>query len=281
MGLVFKDYGDKLFPNGIPKQFKDDLLKIEDVDNGIGNNFHVISNLVANMNPTWDSKQNPDQAFLDAVNFVQEHYVEQYIEKGYLPEQEQEILETKNEELHQVHAEATERARNIIHDAMANPSEEVAKGVVVLPQANLPWLNVVCEDPDAKFIVEPSSREGYCLQAVPPVPGSFDQRLPFPEVWVSNNPEGATYVADTHYFAAFDTQDHAIAAVNDIMQVYEQQKENVLDNIEAGSSPEDVPKEFQNDIDVVIAAVRNDPDEIQFAADFLKENAEVLEVVNE
>ena len=54
-----------------------------------------------------------------------------------------------------------------------------------------------------------------------------------------------------------------IEAVNDIMQAYEQQKENVLDNIEAGSSLENVPSEFRNNIDVVIATVRNNPEELQ------------------
>ena len=122
---------------------------------------------------------------------------------------------------------------------------------------------------------------GYNLQAVPPQPESFEKRIPLPEEWLAEKPEGASFVHQGLFIAAFDTREHAIEAVNDIMRTYEQQKENVLDNIEQGLSLEDVPKEFQNDIDVVIAAVRNDPDEIQFAADFLKENPEVLEAVNE
>ena len=67
--------------------------------------------------------------------------------------------------------------------------------------------------------------------------------------------------------------------MQDVIRAYEQQKENILTSIKKGSSLEDVPKEFQNDIDVVITAVQNNPEELQFAPNFLKENAEVLRAV--
>ena len=64
IGLVLNDFGDKIFPNGIPEQFHDDIMRIEDADNGLGSSdSHVISNLVHYMNPTWDSKENTNQAF--------------------------------------------------------------------------------------------------------------------------------------------------------------------------------------------------------------------------
>ena len=63
------------------------------------------------------------------------------------------------------------------------------------------------------------------------------------------------------------------------MHYYNERKRDVLENIYEGSSLEDVPAEYKKDIDVVIAAIHNDPSELQFASDFLKENPEVLEAV--
>ena len=63
------------------------------------------------------------------------------------------------------------------------------------------------------------------------------------------------------------------------MHYYNERKRDVLENIYEGSSLEDVPAEYKKDIDVVIAAIHNDPSELQFASDFLKESPEVLEAV--
>ena len=93
IGLVLRDFDDRIFPDGVSEQLQNDIQRIEDADNGIGSSdFHVISNLVHYMNPTWDSKENPNQAFENAVHFVQDNYIEPYMEKGYLTEKEQEVL---------------------------------------------------------------------------------------------------------------------------------------------------------------------------------------------
>ena len=200
------------------------------------------------------------------------------MEKGYLTEKEQSLLDDKNEELQQVFEESKEKARDIIENVMNHLPEGVANGIVILPQF-VPWNDVVCEDPDAKFVVFPSNRGGYNLQAVPPTPESFEQRIPLPEAWLENKPKGATFVHQGRFFAAFDTKDHAIGAADEIMHYYNERKRDVLENIYEGSSLEDVPAEYKKDIDVVIAAIHNDPSELQYASDFLKEHPEVLEAV--
>ena len=154
IGLVLRDFDDRIFPDGVSEQLQNDIQRIEDADNGIGSSdFHVISNLVHYMNPTWDSKENPNQAFENVVHFVQDNYIEPYMEKGYLTEKEQELLDKKCEELEQIYEESKEKAKNIVVDAMNHIPEGVANGVVVLPQY-APWNDVICEDPDAKFVIK-------------------------------------------------------------------------------------------------------------------------------
>ena len=302
-GLVFKDFGHQLFEHEIPKTFAADIMQIDDEANNVsGHEHHIISDIVSNMYPHLDSYKDMDEAFMEAVDLVQYHYVEPYIIYGYLPETEQQYLNSRYEDLHMDYEKSVERAREMIEKMKDDQPENVANGFVILPEANLP-MEGLCEDPNIKFVIAPFGPEAFCIQTVPTSPNSSEPRYPLPENWLAQNPlellsnktedllmdnsdiyllykpNGMSSISQDRDFAIFETKEYAIEAVQDVIRAYEQQKENILKSIEKGSSLEDVPKEFQNDIDVVITAVQNNPEELQFAPNFLKENAEVLRAV--
>lgn len=134
------------------------------------------------MNPTWDSDKNPDEAFKCAVVTA-------------LP-----ILEAV---IAKIGAESA--AADLVESA---PTLE--KGaIVVLPQY-APWQNTVIPREEARFVIHPSNRGGFMLNAVPPsLDEMFKQRISIS--WV-DAPEGCTFTHKAQFCASFDTQEHAIAA---------------------------------------------------------------------
>lgn len=167
-GLIWRDFGHKLVSCEQAWAFVDQELiaGIDAVDNGVlpGVDYPVkpasVSNLISGFNPNWDSEQKPDDAFLEAVSFAQ----------GVLARAI-------------ASAESKARAKDIV-DAAIEASENQ---IIVLPQF-APWQEYVLASTDAKaadalYVVFPSNRGGYSIQAIPDAIGSFENRKPLPEAW--------------------------------------------------------------------------------------------------
>lgn len=167
-GLIWRDFGRALVSSKEAWAFVDQELiqGIDAVDNGVypGVDYpakaSTISNLISEFNPTWESREIPDQAFLEAVEFA----------SGVLDR----AIKS---------AEAKAEARAYIEDAI----EYSRFGVIVL-EKYIPWQEYVIgsENPKAArtlYVVFPSNRGGYNVQAIPDAVGSFGNRKPLPESW--------------------------------------------------------------------------------------------------
>ncbi len=186
-GLIWREYGRRLVSCEEAWSFVDQELiqGIDAVDNG---NFPgvdypaklaTISNLISGFNPDWDSEQKADDAFLEAVAFAQ----------GVLAR----AIRS---------AESKVRAKALVDTAIVASEERI----IILPQF-APWREYVLTSTDAKaiealYVVFPSNRGGYNVQAIPDTIGSFGNRKPLPEAWrglPANDLQAASGVADANF----------------------------------------------------------------------------------
>ena len=186
-GLIWRDFGHKLVSCDQAWTVVDQELiqGIDAVDNGVlpGVDYPAkpasVSNLISGFNPDWDSEQKPDDAFIEAVSFAQ----------GVLAR----AISS---------AESKARAKALVDAAI-----EASEGqIIALPQF-APWQEYVLtsEDPkatEALYVVFPSNRGGYNVQAIPDAIGSFGNRKPLPEAWrgvPANDLQAVSGVADANF----------------------------------------------------------------------------------
>lgn len=175
-GLIWKEYGHKLVestsnPEFIWKTIDRELIQgVDATDNGAmprGENTipcMSICGAISSFNPTWDSSEDSDEAFLRAVKFAEtifDNVMASAISKA--------------------------NAQSLVTEAIENSSD----GIMVLKQF-APWQNIVFHSKNPKandilFVVFPSKRGGYNWQCVPNTPGGFDQRKPVPSSWKGLN----------------------------------------------------------------------------------------------
>lgn len=186
-GLIWRDFGKKLVSCEQAWAFVDQELiqGIDAVDNGAlpGVDYPAkpatISSLISGFNPEWDSEVKPDDAFLEAVSFAQ----------GVLARAI-------------ASAESKARAKALVDTAIGASEERI----IILPQF-APWQEYVLTSTDAKaadalYVVFPSNRGGYNVQAIPDAIGSFGNRKPLPEAWrgvPANNLQAVSGVADANF----------------------------------------------------------------------------------
>lgn len=167
-GLIWRDFGRELVSCDEAWAFVDQefIAGIDAADNGVLPSIDYpvkpasISNLISVFNPDWDSEIKPDNAFLEAVNFAQ----------GVLARAI-------------ASAESKARAKALVDEAIGASEGQI----IVLPRF-APWQEYVLtsDDPkaaDALYVVFPSNRGGYNVQAIPDAVGSFGNRKPLPEAW--------------------------------------------------------------------------------------------------
>lgn len=186
-GLIWRDFGRKIVSCDEAWNFVDQELiqGIDAVDNGACPKIDypakpaTISNLISGFNPEWDSDIKPDNAFLEAVSFAQ----------GVLARAI-------------ASAESKARAKALVDTAIGASEERI----IILPQF-APWQEYVLTSTDAKaadalYVVFPSNRGGYNVQAIPDAIGSFGNRKPLPEAWrgvPANDLQAVSGVADANF----------------------------------------------------------------------------------
>lgn len=177
-GLVWKEYGLKILFSTFNDASDDEIKFIFDYidksliqgvdayDNGVlpkadypaqSMNF---SEIIRNFNPTWNSEETSDMAFVQAVNFAEVIF--------------DKLIET---------AHAKSKATSIIEEAISNSN----RGIMTLPQ-KLDWQDAFfsSENPKAKeinYVIFPSNREDYKVRCVPDELNGFGQRMPLPVKW--------------------------------------------------------------------------------------------------
>jgi uncharacterized UPF0160 family protein len=172
VGLIWRDFGRKALPRLVPGIGEDVLesvwqdidatfiVAIDQADNGVATASQShLALLIEAFNPTWDSGQSYDDAFLEAADFA----------RGILVRA-----------CRQVYAEA--KALSLV---MAAARQAQDPRLIVLDR-KLPWEKAVFEGglSNLLFVIYPNEdlTAWYC-RTIPPEPNSFGQRLSLPESW--------------------------------------------------------------------------------------------------
>lgn len=172
VGLIWKEYGHQIVENTANPELvwelidRDLIQGVDATDNGampkpeseLSN--MSFSNIISGFNPTWDSNEDSDEAFIKAVEFAETVFENTL----------------KN-------ATAKAKAQKIVEEAIEKSQEHI----MVLEQF-VPWQEFVFSSENAKasevqFVVFPSNRGGYNWQCVPDVLGGFGQRKTVPSEW--------------------------------------------------------------------------------------------------
>lgn len=90
-------------------------------------------------------------------------------------------------------------------------------GVVILPEF-MPWQNIICQTDDVKFVIYPSNRGGYNLQAVPIQLGRRGLRIPIPTDLPEIYPGECTFVHQAGFLASFESAECALYAARKLIK---------------------------------------------------------------
>lgn len=173
---------------------KNILSTIAAYDNGEGarDNYNLC-NIIGDFCPSWNSTKTMDDAFFkDMIPFM----------KGVLKRYCDRIV-------------ASLEAEDMVTEAIS----KMENGIVVLPRF-APWQTYVTKNNDAKWVVYPSIRGGWNVQGVTIAFNTNETRANLPKEWYGKSGaeaarfcEGMTFCHNSGNLAAFDTAEHAIAAV--------------------------------------------------------------------
>ena len=187
--LVF-DLFDKSFVTGIDAIDNGQVERTDDVQ------VMTVSGVISAFNPNWDEKANADDSFMKAVEFAElifDNALNSAISKA--------------------------KAKTGVESAI----EASANGIMSLDEF-MPWQEYLFNSTNEKadgilYVVFPSNRGGYNVNAVPDAPGSFVQRKSLPESWAGLNGsqlsevcgiEGATFCHPARFICGAATFEDAM-----------------------------------------------------------------------
>ena len=180
-GKLWRAFGPQLTSQRVVDKVDEILVQpIDATDNGMDRN--MLSSAIGGFNPTWDSEESPDACFFMAVEFAKSI-----------------LFNTLKQEESKVKAEELLSAG--IKDSVGR--------LVILPRY-VPFSEAYIKEP-VDFVVFPSNRGGYNLQAVPSGEGMSSKVL-LPESWLTDQVAGMTFVHKGRFIASFDTLDSAVSA---------------------------------------------------------------------
>lgn len=166
-GLLWREFGESILKEGCGAQqaaeeagrFDEHFIQPLDADDntGCGNQ---LAGVISAFNPSWDSSQEPDECFLEAVNFAAV------------------ILKKKLDGIFSV-----QRAREFVESALA----KAENAIVFLPRF-APWKKVLIPS-EAEFVIYPSQRGGYNAQVIPADFETKEVKCNFPEEWAGKTEE--------------------------------------------------------------------------------------------
>lgn len=161
-GLLWEQFGTELLSEEDAEDFDENFIQpIDQSDNTSEEN--LISCLIADFLPTWqETPGHMDEIFWEAVRFAQA------------------ILERR---IRQVQADR--EAYEIVYQKASQCSD----GILYLEQA-VPWKEALQKhDKDILYVIYPSLRGGYNIQAVPDREDKAALRHPFPAGWRGASPQ--------------------------------------------------------------------------------------------
>ena len=158
-GLLWREFGTTILSAGEAARLDERLIQPIDLDDNTGCGG-VLSDMIADFNPCWDSGQDADQRFDQAVELARQ------------------ILQNRLDNVL-----AIGRAYKVVRAAL-NRMED---NVVVL-DTYCPWKPFLPKT-RAKFVVYPSQRGGWGAQCVPFHDSKGTLKCPFPQAWAGKSPE--------------------------------------------------------------------------------------------
>lgn len=188
-GLLWKKFGASVVGESEAKKMDAMFIQPLDLSDNTGK-ANDICQIIESFNPVWDSEEQEDEAFAGAVEFAYK------------------ILKHKFEVVL-----AEKRGEKMVKEAL-----EKAEDKIVILEKRAPWKPVLSPT-DIEYVVYPSQRGGYAVQAVPVTADSLELKRPFPEQWRGKTAEelaqlsgvsGLRFVHKSGFLLTADTLEEAI-----------------------------------------------------------------------
>lgn len=191
-GLLWRDLGTFLFPCDTVRLFDEVFVKgIDYTDNtGTPNPF---SATIKSFNPAWDSEENLDTKFFEAVDFAKIAILNQFERFRSSIRSDKEILKR-------------------INDPKFRPTNNS-----LLLDIYMPYQKMIVNT-EIAFVIYPSNRNvgEWNVNTVPTESGGNIAKIPLPLEWFDNPPSGMTFMHDGRFIASFDKKENAINAIKSI-----------------------------------------------------------------
>jgi uncharacterized UPF0160 family protein len=158
-GLLWEKFGTEILCEEDAQAFDAEFIQPLDLSDNTGVKT-PLAELISDRNPQWDESAESDARFWEAVAFAKE--ILQYRFRRILAERK---------------AYETVRAQAFL----------CRTGILQL-ECGMPWKKAVCDLP-IYYVIYPSARGGYCVQAVPKNLESPDLKHPFPQAWCGAPPD--------------------------------------------------------------------------------------------
>lgn len=159
-GLLWEKFGSSLVGEEEALRFDEEFVQPLDLADNTGKEY-ILSQLIADRNTTWkDTDVDNEKRFFEAVDFAKE--ILKYRLSQILSEKEAYLIVTK-------------WAKNM-------------KDKILYLEYPLPWKQAV-KELECLFVIYPSNRGGYNVQAVPMGEDKGELRLAFPKNWRGKNAE--------------------------------------------------------------------------------------------
>lgn len=172
-GLLWREYGTEILCEEDARQFDLEFVQPIDKSDNTGEQ-NILCSVIADMNPAWDEKAySQEEAFEEAVRLAKA-----ILERKFISIRAQRAAFSQVEEL-----------------------VKITKGNVLEMERAMPWKRAVCGS-GIEFVIFPSSRRGYMVQAVPVEEHSQALKHPFPKQWRGKAPsqlQELTGIATFHF----------------------------------------------------------------------------------
>ncbi len=161
-GLLWERFGQELLYEDDAEQFDESFVQPIDQSDNTGE-YNAFSLAISDKIPTWQQESRPlDEAFREAVDFA----------KG--------ILECRFRQI---------KADRDAYEIVYQKADQSKDGILYLERM-VPWKDALREhSKDIFFVIYPSIRGGYNIQAVPDREDKNALRRPFPQGWRGASPQ--------------------------------------------------------------------------------------------
>lgn len=199
-GLLWEEFGELVLGKEDAKRFDEDFVKPLDNSDNTGEK-NTLALIISDFIPAWnENEKDMDTCFFEAVEFA----------KGIL-ERKFKIIKSKNE--------ATQNVKKMI---------ENNKGPILYFEKTMPWKEAA-KNTDLIYVIFPSIRGGYIVQAVPSDDEGVDNKYPFPDEWCGETKdklyeltgiETFSFCHNSGFLAATDTKEDAYKVAELSMKKY-------------------------------------------------------------